>query len=119
MLWGGEPEDYLPVHQWFDASKAALADPRHRALRHHAFGIAEAISVFGPMIVTSTGREVPTRWIGEQHVREDFGHIPTVEQFLRHMPVEPWMHKGARKLSLELDKRDKQGPRPPRERSKG
>jgi hypothetical protein len=37
--WGGRPDDYLPLHQWFDQSKAILADPRHRALRHHAEGI--------------------------------------------------------------------------------
>ena len=34
--WGGTVYDYLPLHQWFDQSKAILADPRHRALRHHA-----------------------------------------------------------------------------------
>ena len=32
--WGGEVSDYLRLHQWFDQSKAILADPRHRALRH-------------------------------------------------------------------------------------
>jgi hypothetical protein len=37
--WGGTVDDYLPLHQWFDQSKAILADPRHRALRHHAEGI--------------------------------------------------------------------------------
>ena len=37
--WGGEAEDYLPLHQWFDESKKIVADPRHRSLRHHAEGI--------------------------------------------------------------------------------
>src|SRR3546814_4317815 len=37
--WGGTAEDYLPLHQWFDESKAITADFRHRALRHHAEGI--------------------------------------------------------------------------------
>lgn len=37
--WGGVAEDYLPLHQWFDESKAITADFRHRALRHHAEGI--------------------------------------------------------------------------------
>jgi len=32
--WGGAAEDYLPIHQWFDESKAITADFRHRALRH-------------------------------------------------------------------------------------
>ena len=37
--FGGRAEDYLPIHNWFDESKAFLADFRHRALRHHAEGI--------------------------------------------------------------------------------
>ena len=37
--WGGIADDYLPLHQWFDKSKAITADFRHRALRHHAEGI--------------------------------------------------------------------------------
>ena len=37
--FGGKPEDYLPIHNWFDESKAFVADFRHRALRHHAEGI--------------------------------------------------------------------------------
>src|SRR3546814_3683523 len=28
--WGGIAEDYLPLHQWFDESKAITADFRHR-----------------------------------------------------------------------------------------
>jgi uncharacterized protein DUF6915/uncharacterized protein DUF6878 len=38
--WGGSAEDFLPLHQWFDESKAITADFRHRALRHHAEGIS-------------------------------------------------------------------------------
>jgi len=35
--WGGEAEDFLPLHQWFDEpSKLIIADYRHRSLRHHA-----------------------------------------------------------------------------------
>ena len=29
--WGGRVEDYQAIHDWFDASKAHLADFRHRA----------------------------------------------------------------------------------------
>jgi hypothetical protein len=32
--YGGKPEDYIKIHQFFDASKAMMADLRHRALRH-------------------------------------------------------------------------------------
>ena len=41
-MLGGEAEDYYPVHAWFDRSKDSFADFRHRALSHHAEGIAEA-----------------------------------------------------------------------------
>jgi hypothetical protein len=37
--WGGEVSDYMPLHNWFDQSKAIAGDFRHRALRHHAEGI--------------------------------------------------------------------------------
>ena len=37
--WGGSPFDYLPLHSWFDQSKAIAADFRHRALRRHVEGI--------------------------------------------------------------------------------
>jgi hypothetical protein len=45
--WGGEVEDYIAIHSWFDESKEHHGDFRHRALRHHAQGIFEAQRVFG------------------------------------------------------------------------
>jgi hypothetical protein len=89
--WGGRYEDYYPVHKWFDASKEIICDFRHRALRHHAEGIEMAVTVFGPFITNSDGREIPVRWIGEQHVREDFGKIPSFADWVRAIKPEPWM----------------------------
>ena len=89
--WGGVADDYLPVHSWFDASKAIIADFRHRALRHHAQGIFEAERVFGATLTLSTGRLIPVRWIGEQHVREDLGRIPSFADWVRAIRPEPWM----------------------------
>lgn len=93
--YGGKPEDYLEIHSWFDASKGQFADFRHRALRHHAFGIFEAERVFGTTIVNSAGKTVPVRFVGEQHVREDCGGvIPSAQDWLRKIPVKPWMNVG-------------------------
>ena len=34
--WGGTPEEYLALHQWFDASKAILATRKSEPSIHHA-----------------------------------------------------------------------------------
>ncbi len=70
---GGQVEDYLAIHSWFDESKAHYADQRHRALRHHSEGIFMAEKLFGVTLTNSDGRVVPVRFIGEQHVQEDLG----------------------------------------------
>ena len=57
--FGGKAEDYLPIHNWFDESKAFFPDFRHRALRHHAEGIFLAEEVFGVAILNSDGKQIP------------------------------------------------------------
>ncbi len=94
--WGGNVEDYLPLHQWFDQSKAILADPRHRALRHHAEGIFMLETLFGATIVNADGRSVPVRLVGEQHVREDLGSIPSFADWARLITPQVWMLRGHR-----------------------
>jgi hypothetical protein len=89
--WGGKPEDYLPLHNWFDESKAHIADFRHRALRHHSEGIFMLERFFGVTITNSDGRQVPVRLIGEQHVLEDLGYIPSFADWVRCIRPEPWM----------------------------
>jgi len=90
--FGGKPEDYLPIHSWFDESKAFLADFRHRALRHHSEGIFLCEEIFGISITNSEGKEVPVRYIGEQHVKEDLGRIPTAQDWLTQIKPERWMY---------------------------
>jgi hypothetical protein len=84
---------YLPIHQWFDETKAHVADFRHRALRHHTLGIFEAERIFGVIV---PGTNTPTRFVGEQHVREDCaGLIPTPQDWLAQIPHQLWMtHPG-------------------------
>lgn len=91
--FGGTAEDYIALHNWFDESKAITADFRHRALRHHAEGIFMLERFFGTVITVSTGREVPVRQIGEQHVIEDLGFIPSFADWVRCIRPEPWMQR--------------------------
>lgn len=96
-LWGGKVEDYLPVHDWLDATKETFADFRHRALRHHSQGCFEAERLFGHTITNSDGRIVAVRYIAEQHIQEDCGgRIPTVADWLREITPKSWMSRGYR-----------------------
>lgn len=100
--WGGNAEDYLAIHQWFDETKAHMPDFRHRALRHHSEGIALMQQIFGPSITNSDNKLIPTLWIGEQHVLEDHGRIPTVADWLSHI-TDPnkWMFAGNMRIKTE------------------
>lgn len=89
--YGGKPEDYLEIHDFFDITKAHVPDMRHRAILHNSFGIFLLEKVFGTTMTNSDGRKVQVRDLGEQHVLEDLGTIPTLQDYLKHMSLEPWM----------------------------
>lgn len=38
--------------------------------------LGRVVSIFGATVTLLTGLVIPTRWIGEQHVREDLGRGP-------------------------------------------
>lgn len=98
---GGKAEDYLALHEWFDETKKVMPDFRHRALRHHAEGIFLSESIFGVTITNSEGKKVPVRVIGEQHVQEDLGRIPTASDWLRQIKPERWMGAQVQPLPAE------------------
>jgi hypothetical protein len=102
--YGGKPEDYVQIHNWFDETKEHYADFRHRALRHHSLGIFEAEQKFGITITNSDGKQIPVRIIGEQHVKEDCGYIPTVQDWLKHIQGQKWMSSPPVRLERELVK---------------
>lgn len=95
--YGGKAEDYQKLHDFFDQTKAAVPDMRHRAILHSAFGIFLLEQVFGTTIENSEGKRVCVRDVGEDHVIEDLGFIPTMERWLKNMPMEPWMTGTRRK----------------------
>lgn len=94
-LWGGEVDDYQPLHDWMDDTKAHFADARHRALKHHSLGIFQGEEKFGKTITVTGGKKVPVRMILEQHVKEDCGgRIPTVKDWFENMTMKVWMNRG-------------------------
>ena len=102
--FGGVAEDYIALHEWFDQTKAHLPDVRHRAVLHSSFGIYLCQQVFGEVLVRkSDGKSIPVRPLGEQHIIEDMGFIPTVQDWFKEIPIRPWMIKGTKALSREKD----------------
>ncbi|MEM1346874.1 MAG: hypothetical protein AAGI34_20160 [Pseudomonadota bacterium] len=93
--FGGVAEDYQALHDWIDGSKAFYSGYTHRALRHHAQGCFEAERLFGTAITNAAGRQVPVRFIAEQHIKEDCGgRIPSLQDWFSRIQAEPWMSKG-------------------------
>ena len=91
--FGGKPDDYLEIHVFLDRSKGAIADNRHRALTHTSWFIMEVLPrVFGETFRNSDDKVVSTRDVGEQHVIEDLGCIPTPQDYLQLVPVADWMN---------------------------
>lgn len=106
-LFGGLPDDYLSIHDWFDESKAHFADFRHRALRHHSEGIFLCESIFGATIRNSDDKQIPVRLVGEQHVKDDLGWIPTVKDWLQHLTPQPWMTRAEFRTTSSNSAREK------------
>ena len=61
-----------------------------------------AETIFGATLTLSTGRIIPTRWVGEQHVKEDLGFIPSFADWVKAIRPEPWMGRAERIETDEL-----------------
>lgn len=93
---GGKAEDYQDIHDFIDSSKVALPDVRHRAMLHSAWGCFLVERIFGATRVNSVGKLYSPRDIAEEHIQQDLGFIPTLENWLKEMPIKGWM-SGTRK----------------------
>jgi len=98
--FGGKFEDYIHL----DETKAWVGHSNHRMFRHHSEGIFEMEKIFGKSFVNSDGKTVYTRYVGEQHVKEDcFNHIPSAKEWIDALQAEKrpmWM---LRTLDLKVD----------------
>lgn len=50
-----------------------------------------AEKIFGTTITNSLGQEIPVRLIAEQHIREDLGRIPSVQDWFENITPQRWM----------------------------
>jgi hypothetical protein len=88
---GVQASDIVAICAWMLEPSSWFADARHLAMRHHAFGIFEAESVFGITLPTSSGDRLPVRYVAERHVRRVLGRIPTAADWLRRIDGQKWM----------------------------
>lgn len=99
---GGKVEDYMAIHEFIDHSKSNVADVRHRSMLHSAWGIYVVSQVFGNVMTNSDGKEISVRDIAEEHVLQDLGFIPTMQDWIGEMPIKGWM-SGTRKRRQVFD----------------
>lgn len=84
--WGGLEKDYIHIHNWFDETKSWIGNSYHRMYRHHSEGIFECEKTFGEHFTNSDGKTVYTRYVGEQHVKEDCNnYIPSAKEWIINM----------------------------------
>ncbi len=94
--FGGAPSDYIEIHNWFDSTKAHVPNGDHRKVLHNSFGVFLCEQIFGERVVDASGRikqmpyititggkQVSVRDVAEQHVVDDMGHIPTLDESLK------------------------------------
>ena len=96
--YGGVPEDYQDIDDFIDSSKMSVPDVRHRAILHNSFGCFVVEKVFGVTRTNSEGKTYSPRDVAEDHIQQDLGFIPTVENYLNNMQVQDWM-SGTQKRS--------------------
>lgn len=115
--WGGKPEDFIAIHDWFDETKSFTGDWTHRALRHHSAGVQWCIERFGHTVMAD-GKPVPVKLVAEQHVNEDCGFIPAPHHYLTVLRLhpEPWMLRvGVKHSSIQMkESHDTNAPAEPR-----
>lgn len=100
--FGGIPEDYIDIHNFMDASKGVIADNRHRALTHNSWFLSVVLErVFGVTFINSDGKTISVRDIGEQHVFEDLGCIPSGQDYLAELEYKSWMEGKGKPSSFQ------------------
>lgn len=96
--FGGTAEDYIDIHELLDSSKASFPNNGHRVVTHNSWFVVTILPrIFGHQRTNSEGRKYSVKDVGEYHILEDYKmrFIPTVQDYLEHLDVQPWMNNGA------------------------
>jgi hypothetical protein len=102
--WGGKVEDYLSIHELIDSPKSTMNNNSSRLLTHNTWFVYHIIpKIFGYNITNSDGKSVDTVDVAMLHIAEDFRmkFVPTPQDYLKHLDVQPWMCNGVKDLDNE------------------
>lgn len=80
--FGGKPEDYIKIHEWFDQFRFAVKEPYHNIFLHNTAGIVICEQVFGDTIINSNGGAVFVRDIAESHIVSAVGEMKTPQEWV-------------------------------------
>jgi hypothetical protein len=100
--WGGSIECYIKIHELLDSPKATMNNNTSRVLTHNTwFAYTIIPKIFGYNIINSDGKSVDTIDIAMLHIAEDYKgrFVPTPQDFLKHLEVQPWMNNGVKDLN--------------------
>jgi hypothetical protein len=103
--YGGQWSDYLGIHTFFDTTKAAYAGRGHRMFLHQDFGVRCAERIFGLEAINSDGVRLKVADLGNDHLVEDVGRVPTIQDWLDRLPALDWVRSPAR-ISSYCDYRE-------------
>lgn len=88
---GGQPSDYIEIHQFIDNTKNLCSDNRHRIF-HTMWAVNEIVlPIFGHTLINSDGVEIDIKDLCEKdHLLVDFRHrfIPTIGDFVQAIKSE-------------------------------
>ncbi len=105
--WKGSVSDYLPIHELLDSPKSCMNNNTGRMMTHNTWFAYNIIpKIFGYNIINSDGKSVDTVDIAMLHIAEDYRMtgIPTPQDFLKHMEVQPWMNNGVKPVPSQESK---------------
>ena len=106
-LFGGEYQDYIEIHKFFDTFRYSVSDPRHRMFLHNTTGVMICERVFGDFVENSDNKKIAVRDIAEQHIMEDLGQIPTPTEWLENINAKEWVKPFKAKLEKKWEKQNK------------
>ena len=105
--WGGNVLDYIQLHELLDSPKATMNNNSSRLLTHNTWFAYQIMpKIFGYNIINSDGKSVDVVDIAMLHIAEDFRmkFVPTPQDYLKHLEVQPWMCNGVKELETEEGK---------------